>query len=412
MSVGKHSGWDAALRIIEALRAGGHRALLAGGCVRDRLLNLTPKDYDVATDATPAQVVEVFPRARLVGAAFGVVMVRKFGHDVEVATFRADGTYSDGRRPDEVVFGDEVQDARRRDFTVNGMYFDPIEERVIDYVGGQEDLRAGVLRTIGEPARRFAEDHLRMLRAVRFAARLGFQLEPRTLAEILRLAPRLRDISPERIWQELERIITAPTRTVGWDLLCVTGLRPHVSAAWEANDADDRTIAARLAALPAELVDSELALAVLLVGRAVPQVRTICRELRLSNRQAAAVLWLVDSLDAARDEVALDLAALKRLMSGGKWDNLCTLLHADLTARHMDVSPWQRLCARAARIPAEEIAPPPLLNGDRLKELGMTAGRRFGEILRNVYTAQLNETVRTGSEAESLARRLIAGPES
>ncbi|MBI4717202.1 MAG: CCA tRNA nucleotidyltransferase [Planctomycetes bacterium] len=412
MSVGKHSGWDAALRIIEALRARGHRALLAGGCVRDRLLNLTPKDYDVATDATPAQVVRVFPRARLVGAAFGVVMVRKFGHDVEVATFRADGTYSDGRRPDEVVFGDETQDARRRDFTVNGMYFDPIEGRVIDYVGGQEDLRAGVLRTIGEPARRLAEDHLRMLRAVRFAARLGFQLESGTLAEIRRLAHRLRDISPERIWQELEFIITAPTRTVGWNLLCVTGLRPHVAAAWEANDADDATIAARLAALPAKPVDSELALAVLLVGRAMPQVRAICRELRLSNRQAAAVLWLVGSLDAVRSEAALDLAALKRLMSGGDWSNLCALLHADLTARHVDTSPWQRLCARAARIPAEEIAPPPLLNGDRLKELGMPAGRRFGEILRNVYTAQLNETVRTSAEAESLARRLIAGPES
>ncbi|MCH7994391.1 MAG: CCA tRNA nucleotidyltransferase, partial [Planctomycetes bacterium] len=194
----------AALRILEKLRARGHTALLAGGCVRDMLLSIPPKDYDVATDATPKRVVRIFPRSRTVGAKFGVVLVRQYGHDIEVATFRSDGTYSDGRHPDTVVFGTDVEDARRRDFTINGLFFDPIEERVIDHVDGRRDLEAGVIRTIGEPEARFAEDHLRMLRAIRFAARLGFVIEPRTMAAIKCLAQRLGDISTERVWLELE----------------------------------------------------------------------------------------------------------------------------------------------------------------------------------------------------------------
>ena len=209
----------AALDIIATLRSAGHIALLAGGCVRDLLLNRTPKDYDVVTDATPRRVKELFPRARQVGAKFGVMLVRRYRHDVEVATFRADGTYSDGRHPDQVTFGTEQEDAARRDFTVNGMFCDPAEERIIDHVGGREDLEAGVIRTIGVPAERFAEDHLRMLRAVRFASTLGFELAPETLAAIRQHAPKLELISAERIWQELVQILVGSARARGWTLL-------------------------------------------------------------------------------------------------------------------------------------------------------------------------------------------------
>ena len=151
MSDERHSSWDAALHTMEKLRAAGHVALLAGGCVRDRLLRRTPKDYDVVTDATPERVHELFPHSRKVGAAFGVMLVRKFGHDIEVATFRLDGPYSDGRHPDAVTFGTDVEDAQRRDFTINGLFFDPLDDRVIDYVGGQDDLNARIVRTIVHP---------------------------------------------------------------------------------------------------------------------------------------------------------------------------------------------------------------------------------------------------------------------
>jgi poly(A) polymerase len=209
------AGYKAALHVMDTLRGAGHQALLAGGCVRDLLLSRTPKDYDVATDAPPGRVLEFFPKARAVGAKFGVILVRKFGRDVEVATFRTEGPYSDGRRPDHVAFGSAEEDARRRDFTINGLFFDPAGQRVIDYVGGQDDLRRRILRTIGDPSERFAEDHLRMLRAVRLAARLEFTLEAQTRTEISRAAPLLSGISPERIWMELEQILTAPSRTAG-----------------------------------------------------------------------------------------------------------------------------------------------------------------------------------------------------
>ncbi|MBU0718712.1 MAG: CCA tRNA nucleotidyltransferase, partial [Planctomycetes bacterium] len=184
MTTQRHTAWDAALQIIKRLRAEGHTALLAGGCVRDRLLAQTPKDFDIVTDAPPERVKEIFPRARKVGAKFGVMLIRKYGFDTEVATFRSDGTYSNGRHPDQVTFSSDIEDAQRRDFTINGLFHDPIEDLVIDYVGGRADLEARILRTIGNPEQRFGEDHLRMLRAVRFASRLGFEIEPTTMAAI------------------------------------------------------------------------------------------------------------------------------------------------------------------------------------------------------------------------------------
>ncbi len=219
-----------ALEIIELLHNRGHQALLVGGCVRDRLLGIAPKDYDVSTDATPDQVAAYFPRAQLVGAHFGVVLVtRPEGVQVEVATFRSEGSYSDGRRPDEVHFEtDPALDARRRDFTVNGLMEDPLAGKIFDFVEGRADLAARTIRAIGDPGERFKEDYLRMLRAVRFAARLDFSIEPRTLEAIRAQAHCIGKISAERIREELVRILTEGSARRGFELLDQCGLLPQI----------------------------------------------------------------------------------------------------------------------------------------------------------------------------------------
>src|SRR5688572_4647494 len=220
---GKRSDRGDAVAVVRRLREAGHVAYFAGGCVRDLLLGRQPKDYDVATDAPPARVRKLFANTQAVGAAFGVILVRDGRSTIEVATFRADGAYADGRHPMEVRFTTAEEDAARRDFTINGLFLDPLDGdgdgRVLDFVGGRDDLDAGVIRAIGEPERRFEEDHLRLLRAVRFAARLGFGVESKTAAAIRLHAPQLKRISPERIADELRVMLTPPTRGDAWRLL-------------------------------------------------------------------------------------------------------------------------------------------------------------------------------------------------
>ncbi len=407
MSPQHYDPWDAALNTIKKLRAQGHVAFLAGGCVRDKLLQHTPKDYDVVTDATPKRVKEIFPRARQVGAQFGVMLVRRFGHDIEVATFRSDGPYSNGRHPDAVTFGTDVEDARRRDFTINGLFLDPIDGRIIDHVNGREDLEAGIIRTIGQPAQRFAEDHLRMLRAVRFTARLCFRMEPATAAAIKRLAGYLETISPERVWMELEMILTDPTRARGWSLLVETGLRAHLAPAWPQNAGENRVIESRLAALPPHRIDAPFALAATLCGSTPDEAGHVCRSLRLSNKLSHAVLWMIRSLPMVHNEASLELADLKLLMAERHWADLLELLRADLTATGADLDPHERVCRCAAAIPAEAVAPPPLVTGDDLCDMGMSPGPRLGEILRAIYRGQLNERITTHEDAVAMARELM-----
>jgi poly(A) polymerase len=399
MKSAQHDAWDAALFVIRALREAGHAALLAGGCVRDRLLGRTPKDYDVATDARPQRVREIFPRARLVGAKFGVVLVRKFGHNIEVATFRADGRYSDGRHPDEVTFGTELDDARRRDFTINGLFLDPAADRLIDHVGGRDDLATRTIRTIGNPEQRFAEDHLRMLRAVRLAARLDFRIEAATADAIRRLAPHLSAISPERIWMELEQILTEPTRTAGWSLLLALGLRAHLSSSWPANAARDALVGQRLASLPDQAVDAPLALAAALADLSPPGAREVCRSFRLSNRMTNRTKRLLRSLTAVYNAAALELADFKTLLANEDWTPLLDLLRADLAARGHDPGPVDEALRRAAAIAPQDVAPPPLLSGDDLATLGVSPGPIMGDVLRGLYRAQLNEEVKTLNDA-------------
>jgi len=409
MSTESHSAWDAALDTIKKLRASGHVALLAGGSVRDRLLNRVPKDYDVVTDATPDRVKEIFPRSRQVGAKFGVMLVRKFGHDIEVATFRSDGPYSDGRHPDAVTFGSDVEDAQRRDFTINGLFLDPVEDRVIDYVGGRLDLDAGIVRTIGEPERRFGEDHLRMLRAVRFAARLGFRIDPLTTEAIKRLASHLEDISAERVWLELEMILTDPSRTIGWSLLVETTLVRHLSPGWPRAGPGDDLILARLAALPRYPVTASLALATVLYGWSSKEVGSVCRALRISNRLTDAVTWMTASVPRLRNEPALELADLKLLMGEELWPELLELLRVELIATRDDCEAYERVSQRASAIAPRDVSPPPLLTGTDLCDVGMSPGPRLGEVLKAIRRAQLNEQISTRDEALAMARRSIGG---
>lgn len=393
---------QAALDVMDRLRANDHIALLAGGCVRDRLLGRTPKDFDVATDATPEQVNRVFPRARKVGAKFGVMIVRRLGCEVEVATFRTDGPYSDGRRPDHVAFGTELEDAQRRDFTINGLFYDPVGDRVIDHVGGRDDLRKRIVRTIGDPDQRFAEDHLRMLRAVRFAARLGFDIDQRTSDAIRRLADRLRAISPERVWGELEEILVGPERARGWSLLVANGLRVHLAAHWPQVDSD-ALVERRLAALATTPIDPALGLAAVWRGAAPKEIVNACDALRLSNRLSRRVAWLLSTLDRAGDELALELADVKQMMANPSWADLLTLLRADIVATQADSTPVERLSRRASMIADEDIAPDALVTGDDLREMGMAPGPRMGELLDAIYRAQLNEQIKTREEAVSMA---------
>jgi len=407
MKMNSSSAWDAALLVLERLRASGHRALLAGGCVRDMLLEQPPKDYDIATSAKPEQVTAIFPGARHVGAKFGVVLVRRLHHDIEVATFRSDGSYSDGRRPDSVAFGTELEDARRRDFTINGLFYDPIEQRVIDHVGGGDDLSAKLLRTIGDPDLRFAEDHLRMLRAVRLASRLGFTIDPATAESIRRHAAELRAISAERIWMELERMLTAPTRAVAWTHLRSLGLRMYLASSWLGDGAKDEKIGRRLAELPSGTVSASLALSVALCDETPDSAVAIGRELRLSNRLNDDVRWFIRSLPSAARATELELAEVKELMAHSEWENLLELLRVVEITSTTKGAAFTAIQDRARAIPHDEISPAPFLCGEDALAMGVPPGPRIGEILSAVYRAQRNLEIRTRDEAAALAIRLF-----
>ena len=409
MNKTQHDARRSALAVVRELRDAGYVALLAGGCVRDMLLNRTPKDFDVVTDARPEQVQRVFPRAKAVGKQFGVMLVHRHGVNVDVATFRSDGPYGDGRRPDHVEFGSPAEDARRRDFTINGMFHDPTDQRLIDHVGGQADLQAKLIRTIGDPGRRFCEDHLRMLRAVRFAADLDFVIDPPTLEAIRENAGKLSRISAERIWMELERIIVAPSRARGWQLLRTSGLDRHLVDGWTWLPAQNDAVIARLAALPSRYCSAPLAIAALLYDRSAAQARRFGRRLRQSNECIKRVDFLVSQLPRARAEASLELADIKTYAAHPGCEDLLALLRADLCAQvDGEASIHERLAARIRAIDPAQAAPSPLLTGDDLLSAGISAGPRFSPVLKTVYRAQLNQQIHTADEAMSLARRLLS----
>jgi poly(A) polymerase len=408
--------------VLRRLRANGHEAYFAGGCVRDLLLGLEPKDWDVATDAPPARVRELFTKTEAVGAAFGVILVRHGKSVVEVATFRTDGSYLDGRRPSEVRFTTAQEDAQRRDFTINGLFLDPLNgDRVIDYVGGQEDLAARRLRAIGDPTARFAEDHLRLLRAVRFAARFGLEIAPATAMAIEQRAGLLKGISPERIAEELRLMLSPPTRSAAWLLLWKFKLI-HVVLRFlplkeEVQINPSKSVF--LATAPGAQVSFGLALAAAVLDVELHQgndvlavvekknvnriARAVDKALKLSNVEFDEMEQALGGLAMVLGEESR-LAQLKRFLarptSGGSRHLLDALEKVGVYEEKVSV-----LKKRMDELEGVDVAPPPLITGDDLEAAGLKPGPAFKKILDAVYDEQLEGRVKTKKEAMAFAMR-------
>ncbi len=414
------------------LRESGHLAYFAGGCVRDIVRGETPKDFDIATDANPEAVQKLFPHTYAVGAHFGVILVVENGFQFEVATFRADDIYVDGRRPSAVHFSSPEEDAKRRDFTINGMFYDPVAEKVIDFVGGRADIEAKLVRAIGDPAQRFAEDRLRMLRAVRFATVLAYRIDKQTWDALLANAVSINEISAERIREELVRIFLSPNRTRGWDLLDSSGLMRAILPEIDAmkgcaqpeqfhpeGDVFEHT-RLMLQFLP-EKVSVPLVFAVLLHDVAKPRTATvdntgrirfnehdrigaemteeIMRRLRFSGAEIDATVEMVRQHMVFKDVPKMRIAKLKRFMARPTFEDELELHRVDCEGSHRMLDNYEFLLRKREEFANEPIIPPPLVRGDDLIALGLKPGPKFGEILEAVETGQLEGTLRTSEEA-------------
>lgn len=418
--------------IAAKLQAAGHVAYFAGGCVRDFLRGETPKDIDIATDATPEQVQKFFARTHAVGAHFGVIIVVENGVQFEVATFRADGAYLDGRRPSEVHFSSAEEDAKRRDFTINGMFFDPAKDEVIDFVGGKEDLAAKLIRAIGDPSQRFAEDRLRLLRAVRFATVLDFQIEDATQSALAKNASSINQISAERIRDELVKIFMSPHRLRGWDLLDATGLLTAIFPGIEKMKGCEQPpqfhpegdvfkhTRLMLGMLP-EQVTVPLVFSVILHDVAKPPTATvdetgrirfnghdrigaemteqIMERLRFSRAEIDATAEMVRQHMVFKDVPNMRVAKLKRFMARPTFDEELELHRVDCASSHAMLDNYEFLQRKKEEFASEPIIPPPLVRGDDLIALGMKPGPRFGEMLEAVETRQLEGALTSREEA-------------
>ncbi|MCD6378189.1 MAG: CCA tRNA nucleotidyltransferase [Planctomycetes bacterium] len=407
MALSKVSATKAlAVKVINRLRQAGFEALLAGGCVRDMLMGRRPADYDVATNATPEEVKKLFKKVLMVGAKFGVAMVIFGKRRVEVTTFRSDLSYSNGRRPDKVQFRSTArEDALRRDFTINGMFYDPIAKKVIDYVGGMEDLKAGVIRAIGDPFKRFNEDYLRMLRAVRFAGRFGFRIEPATAEAIRKNASKITQISGERIREELEKIFAHKSAAETIRLLEEMGLAEAIIPELFSKENLWDEALERLSAI-ASKQDVKLCFAAMLCGLAKEQIRQIIRRWGGSNDLCNSICWISEHLHDWQMGANMTLAQLKRLLAREDFSRLWKLWLIDRRMSKAILQPIRILRERIKQIPPEKIAPEPFINGEDIKGLGLSEGPKIGEILDKVYEAQLNEQINTRRQALALARRL------
>jgi len=404
--MGKPATRKLAIWIIKRLRTAGFEALLAGGCVRDMLLGRRPADYDVATSATPDEVKRLFGHVLMVGARFGVAIVVRGGRAVEVATFRSDVSYSDGRRPDRVVFSSDREDAMRRDFTINGMFYDPVTDQVIDYVGGRRDLDKQIVRAIGDPAERFGEDHLRMLRAVRFAARLDFKLDDATARAIGRGAANLVSISGERIRDELEKIFRAPGACKAIEVAGELELTEPIFAPALSSQSQWAAAVARLAGV-ADQFEPTLSMAALLAEATGVQIRQLTRRWGTSNEVRATIGWLAGNLGAFATAAEMPLADFKRLMAHPAWPWLRKLWRAQERFETGRDSASRRASVRAGKIDSARVAPDPLLTGADLLKMGLDQGPGLGRILREVYELQLSEKIDSARQARAEARRRI-----
>jgi len=398
-----------ATEVVCRLREAGFVAYFAGGCVRDELLGRTPKDYDVATDATPPQIRRSFGNRQTlaIGAAFGVITVigPKPAGMVEVATFRRDADYSDGRHPDRVTFSSAEEDASRRDFTINGLFYDPVEQRVIDFVDGQEDIRRRVIRAIGSPLDRFCEDKLRMLRAVRFTATFDFHLEADTLAAIRQMADQITVVSSERIAMEMRRMLVDRRRTEAVRLLLETGLAAMVLPEIVPDDDTQRQRLDGCLAVLARLPQPgfPLALGALLHELVAPAgARRVCTRWRLSNKETDRVVWLVKHRRVLCGAQSMPWSTLQPLLIAEGIDDLLALHESASAAGAEDVGHCRSLLQR----PREVLDPPPLLTGDDLLSHGISAGPKYKMLLQRTRDAQLDEEIHTKAEALEFVDRL------
>jgi poly(A) polymerase len=427
--------------VCNTLQGHGHRAFLVGGCVRDILLLRDPADYDVATNATPQEVLQLFPHALDVGAQFGVVLVRQDSFKVEVATFRSDVGYSDGRHPDEVVYSETPEeDVQRRDFTINGLLMRHDTGEVLDFVGGRADLATGLIRAVGEPSRRFAEDKLRMLRAVRFAARFGYTIEPATFAAIHQHAKEIHVVSADRVREELTKLLTEGAARRGFEFLDELGLLAEVLPEITAmrgvpqppqfhpeGDVWIHTLL-MLDGLPAG-ASPTLAWGVLLhdIGKpptfrppsetgdrirfdghvdvGVRMADDLCRRLRFSNDDTDQIKALVANHMKFKDVSQMRRSTLKRFVRLPQFDEHLELHRLDCQSSHGKLDAYDAIRAFLAETPPTQVHPPRLLSGDDLKNLGYTPGPEFQKILATLEDAQLEEAVQTRDQALEFVRR-------
>ena len=451
-----------AIGIVKRLRENGFNALFAGGCVRDMLMGSIPEDYDIATDARPDEIINIFKRTVPIGIHYGVVLVMENDCEFEVATFRSDGTYSDGRHPDKVTFCDARGDALRRDFTINGMFYDPIEDKHFDYVGGEDDLKACLIRAIGNPFERFDEDRLRMIRAVRFACRFNFKIEDQTAEAVKKLHDKILTVSRERIRDELRKTLTGPNPHTGIqtldDLNLLNEILPEVTAmkgvkqpenfhpegdvfthtlltltkladGRKATDTSEEHHPVSSGPGKKNIFDSwELAMAVLLhdIGKPITfeiadrirfnnhdsvgakMAEKICERLRMSNAEKERITWLVKMHLYLRHAQEMRISKLKRLFAHEGYPELAELYKVDSLASTANLDDYNFCQNMFEELKEEEIKPEPLVNGNDLIAFGLKPGPIFSKILDAIKDEQLEHKITTKEEALKRAKELVA----
>ncbi|MBP9864803.1 MAG: CCA tRNA nucleotidyltransferase [Candidatus Omnitrophica bacterium] len=427
---------QAAYRVAEKLKSKQHHVVFAGGCVRDFLMKKTPQDFDLATSATPDEVESIFPKTVAVGKQFGVILVIDHDEQIEVTTFRRDGGYCDGRHPSEISFTDDKEDALRRDFTVNGLFYDPFSQQVLDYVGGETDLQKKVIRAIGDPAKRFEEDKLRLLRAVRFAANLDFSIEANTWREVVRLAPQIHQVSPERIRDELVKIFTRPGAARGFDLLSESGLMREILPEVEAmrgvqqqpdfHPEGDVFVHTRLLMEKLDQPSVTLAFAALFHDIAKPvtagkredgritfyehapigaeMTRGIMKRLRFSNQMIDDTAILVANHMKFGDAMKMRSGKLKMFIAHEQFQEGLELHRIDCMSCHGMLENYHFLQEKQKALTEEELKPKPFLSGHDLLALGMAAGPAMKPFLEEVYILQLEGQFKDKAEALDWAR--------
>ena len=431
-----------AAEIVRHLQTAGFSAFWVGGCVRDFLLGREPGDYDIATSARPEQVEKLFKRTVAVGRKFGVMVLVENGRPFQVATFRAEADYRDGRHPEQITFGDAEADAQRRDFTVNGLFYDPVAEKLHDWVGGEKDLRAKIIRTIGSPGERFAEDHLRLLRAVRFAAELGFEIEPQTFAAVRTLAPKIELISAERIRDELIKLFSPPHAARGLVLLRDSGLLPGVLPELVATMVCEQSpnfhpegtvfehIRLMLEKLPSNAHPS-LPWAVILHDIAKPATverdpvtgkihfydhekvgaalaGRILQRLRFPKKQTDEIVACVRQHMQFKDVKQMRKATLRRLLLRETFPLELELHRLDCLGSHGALDHYEFLAQQAAELEKQPAIRPPLLTGNDLMALGVKPGPVMGALLAEIREKQLQDELKTPRQARAWARKRLA----